>query len=132
MNRANQRAAITMTLMFAVLFMFSYLTRNSIIIDFSEGRDTSATAANRFTARLCPMGDYDKLRGLMVLWRQETATVSEHPWQCLSPYDKSAFVEALLNQRAMTRVSARPLEIRSAESGRRLASVAPGGRVVLD
>lgn len=125
----NKRAATVASALFALLFALSAWT----------ARDTFATRAERggaggrhFVTHLCPMGDYDKLRGLMVIWRGRTAMVAERPWLCLSPTEQAMMVEALVAQRGGVRGALggkdAMLEVVGAESGRRLA-VAESGEV---
>lgn len=121
MNPANRRAVIVTILLFALLFLFAYLTRNANMLQIGETDESPASSARSARAALCPLGDYDKLRGLMVIWRGETAMVAERPWRCLTPGEQSMMVEMLLKQRG----GKAALEVRSADTGQRLALAEP-------
>lgn len=125
---SNLRAAASLILIFAALFLFSYLTRNARILDFSEVGRANAASVRGATPTLCPIGDYDRARGLIVTWRGDTAMVGERPWRCLPADEKLIMVDALREQRG----GAVALAVVSAQTGQRLAVATPGGSVMLD
>lgn len=125
---SNHRAAASLILLFGALFLFSYLTRDSGILDFRETGSANAKPVGGAMPTLCPIGAYDRARGLIVIWRGDTAVVAERPWRCLHADERLIMVDELRKQHD----GAVGLEILGEQTGDRLAFVAPDGTVTLD
>ncbi len=125
---SNHRAAASPILLFGALFLFSYLARDPGILDLSETGPANARPIRGPMPTLCPIGAYDRARGLIVIWRGDTAVVAEPRWRCLPADERLIMVDELRKQRGGAVV----LEILGEQTARRLAFVALDGSVTLD